>query len=462
MALGARSRTEPTLPSNQGVAQLEALGAVPPQVAALPDALPPAVAEIHLQKPALPLLAAALLILALIAGVAILYYLFYAIVGLVLVTFVWTRSLVQNLVVNRILRTKWCVVGDSIQEDFVVRNDGRLPALWVEVRDESTIPHYHPGVVESLGGLNERRWTSRGVCRRRGLFHLGPLRVLTGDPFGIFQGSITYNSETNFIVYPPILEVPGLPLPWGSAAGNSRSSLRTLHVTTDASGIRAYEPGDSLHRIHWLSTARTGELRSKEFDLEPSGNMWVILDLDAAVHFGDDEESTEEYAVKLAGALIHKGIRENKAVGLVACGAEKCVIPPAKGARQLWRLMEQLAISAADGRLPLQRVMSDVSATLGRGLSIVVITPSADASWLNSLAVVRHRAAAPAVILLDQQSFGGPHPVRALADRLAAAGLMVHVVTKGQEFRSITVDKKDWEQQRRGRFGQPPVRAQVP
>jgi uncharacterized protein (DUF58 family) len=460
MALGARSRS--TVPNPSAAERLESMGVVPPSLQEAPvEALPPAIGEIRLQKPVLPILAAALLVLALIAGVSILYYLFYAILALVVITFLWTRSLVQNLAVNRVLRTKWCVVGDTIQEDFVIRNDGRLPALWVEVRDESTIPSYQPGVVESLGGLDERRWTARAVCRRRGLFKLGPVRMLTGDPFGIFQGTVTYPSQTNFIVYPPLIELPGLPMPAGTAAGTSRASLRTLHVTTDASGIRDYEPGDSLHRIHWLSSARLGELRSKEYDLEPSGNLWIILDLDAAVHAGENEESTEEYGVKIAAALIHQAIRDNKAVGLVAYGAEKVVIPPAKGARQLWRLMEQLALVAADGRVPLQRVMTDISATLGKGLSIVVITPTTDTIWLNSLLTMRSRAAAPVVILLDQASFGGPQGARTLARQLLSAGLMVHTVEKGQEFRSITVEKREWEQQRRGRaaYGASPAGA---
>lgn len=449
MALGARARAELEVPPPTYAEQLEAMGAVPPETASAPAPLPPAVGEVRLQKPALPIIAIALFVLALIAGVAILYYLFYALLALVAITFWWTRSLVQNISVNRVLRTKWCVVGDTIQEDFVVRNDGRLPALWVEVRDESTIPRYHPGVVEALRGLDERRWTAKAVCRRRGMFQLGPLRILTGDPFGIFQGSVTYNSQTNFIVYPPLLDVPGLPMPAGSSSGDSRSSLRTLHVTTDASSIRDYAPGDSLHRIHWLSSARLGELRSKEFDLEPSGNLWVILDLDASVHFGEDEESTEEYAVKIAGALVHRAIRDNKAVGLVAYGAEKTIIPPAKGARQLWRIMEELATVSANGRLPLQRVMSDVSVTLGRGLSIVVITPSTDPSWLNSLALMRQRSGGPAVILLDQASFGGPYPARPLSERLASAGLVSHVVQRGQEFRTITLEKREMKGRRR-------------
>lgn len=457
MALGARRRPGREGPPEPASAaqQLSLLGVVPESVSNEPElTLPPAVAEIRLQKPAVPILAAVLLILALVAGVAILYYMFYAMLALVLITFIWTRSLVQDIAVHRVLRNKWCVVGDVIEEHFVIQNNGRLPALWVEVRDESTIPGYHPGAVESLSGLDERRWTARAVCRRRGMFKLGPLRVLTGDPFGIFQGSITYNTDTSFIVYPPLLDVPGLPVPSGTAAGTSRSSLRTFNITTDASGIRDYAPGDSLHRIHWLSTARRGVLRSKEFDLEPSGNLWVILDMEAAVHFGEDEESTEEYGVKIAGAIIHKAIRENKAVGLVTYGAEKTVIPPGKGARQLWRMMEQLALTSADGRLPLHRVMTEVSSTLSKGLSLVVITPSTEPSWLNSLALFRQRSSAPAVILLDQASFGGPHSAGLLASQLAMSGMVVHVVQRGQEFRSISMDKREWEQQRRGRIGE--------
>lgn len=453
MALGARSRSAPAEPEPTGAAQLEALGVVPPSAAMAVEPPPSAAAEIRLLKPALPVLAVVLLILALVANVTILYYLFYAILALVLLTFFWTRSLVQNVSVHRVLRNKWCVVGDIIQEDFVMRNDGRLPALWMEVRDESTIPHYSPGVVESLGGLDERRWSTRAICRRRGMFRLGPLRVLTGDPFGIFQGSVTYNLVSTFIVYPPLVELPGLPLPWGSAAGSSRSSLRTLHVTTDASGIRDYVPGDSLHRIHWPSTARSGQLRSKEFDLEPSGNMWVVLDLEAAAHVGEDEESTEEYAIKLAAALIHKAIRENKSVGLVAYGAEKRIIQPAKGAQHLWRLMEQLATTAADGRLSLDRVLADAGAQLGRGLSLVVITPSTDPGWLNSLSAARQRTGGPSVILLDPASFGGTQSASGLATQLAGSGIAVHVVKKGQEFRTIAVEKREWEQRRRAQFG---------
>ena len=115
------------------------------------------------------------------------------------------------------------------------------------------------------------------------------------------------------------MEGPGVPLPYGTVGGSSRSSLKTHHVTTDAAGIRDFAPW-RRPEPHPLALHRPAgdSYKSRMFDLEPSGNLWVILDMDAAVHVGEGDESTEEYAVKLAGAITYQAIRENKAVGLIA------------------------------------------------------------------------------------------------------------------------------------------------
>ena len=441
MALGARGRAtsiEPAVTSRFD-------GMVPPSASGADPAFEVS-GELKLLRPAIPILGVVLMVLALVAGVPILYYMVYAVVALVVLTFIWTRSLVRWLSVTRVLRTKWCVVGEPIVEEFILRNGGRLPALWVEVRDESTVPGYEPGSVQTLGGFEQRQWRTRTVCNRRGLYELGPLRLVTGDPFGIFQGTVTYHASTSFIVYPPLLDLPDLPMPYGRLPGTSRTHIRSLDVTTDASSIRAYAPGDSLHRIHWLSSARAGELRSKEFDFEPSGNLWAILDLDRGVHVGEGLESTEEYAVNVTGALIHRALRDNKSVGLVAIGRTRVIVQPGKGSAHLWRLMEVLATVRADGVEPLDRVLSDVQSTLGRGLSVVTITPSTDPAWLQHLHSARARATMPAVILIDAATFAsrGERPglrssvsARALQAQLGSAGFQTHVVQHGQQFQIV-------------------------
>ncbi len=440
MALGARARA--TVAGTPGLDRLG--GLVPPTADA--DAGPLAVSgELVLLRPIIPALAAFLALAALVAGVPILYYLVYALAALVALSFLWTRSLVQSLSVTRVLRTKWCVVGEAVVEEFVLRNHSRLPGLWVEVRDESTIPGYEPGSVQALGGRDVRSWRSSQACDRRGLYTLGPLRLLTGDPFGIFQGAVTYHASTSFIVYPPLLELPALPMPYGRLPGSSRTHLRSLEVTTDAAGIRDYAPGDGLHRIHWLSSARSGDLRSKEFDFEPSGNLWVVLDLDAHVQAGQGAESTEEYSVNVAGAVIHRAIRDGKAVGLVAYGATRTIVPPGKGTTHLWRLLEVLATVRADGPDPLDRVLTEAQANLGRGLSVVVVTPSVDPAWVHHLQASTMRGLVPAAILVDAASFASdPDRVRAglsaraLSTQLGSVGILSHVVRKGQEFRQVS------------------------
>ena len=43
--------------------------------------------------------------------------------------------------------------------------------------------------------------------------------------------------------------------------------------------MRDYATGDSLNRIHWPTTARTRRLMGKEFELDPTADIWLYLDL---------------------------------------------------------------------------------------------------------------------------------------------------------------------------------------
>jgi uncharacterized protein (DUF58 family) len=449
MALGARARV-----TAAGATAGGAIGRLVPPERVAPESPMPVTGELRLLRPAMPLLAAVLVVAAIVTGITILYELVYALVALVILSFFWTRTLVQSLAATRTLLTKWCVVGEVVCEEFTLRNFSRLPGLWVEVRDHSTIPGYEPGTVQTLGSLDARTWRTRAVCDQRGLYELGPLLLRVGDPFGIFQGEVSYGATiTRFVVYPPLVELPELPMPYGRVQGTSRTLLRSLDVTTDASGLRDHVPGDGLHRIHWLASARTGELRSKEFAVEASSNVWVILDLDRTAHVGSGPESTEEYGVNVAGALIHRALRDGKAVGLVAHGATRSVVPPGKGTEHLWRLLEVLATVKVDGPDPLDRVMTDVRPTLGRGLSVIAVTPSIDPAWVRELLAWGVRQMVPAAVLLDAASFNhvptmksvgewampaqGPRAglsTRALANQLGAAGVLTHIVKQGQAF----------------------------
>ncbi len=405
--------------------------------------------QVQLERPLIFVLTAGILLLALISGINVLYSFLYAMLGLIALSYFWTTRNIRNLSVERHLVSKWATLGDEIVETFRVTNAGALPALWVEVNDHSDVPGYEAGIVTGLGPREHREWKTRALCNRRGLYRLGPLRVYTGDPFGIFRATKVLPDEATFLVYPPITEVPGLALPTGRQTGESRSLRRALHLTTDAASVREFVPGDALHIIHWPTTARRGRLQTKEFDMEPGGSTWIMLDLDRAVQAGEEDESTEEYSVKLAAALVYRLIREQKSIGLITYGEESSILRANKGSQHMWRIMEILAVVRAQGTMQVGDVLAEVAPQIRGSMSLIVITPSTDPNLAPTLVNVSRRGIRPTVLHLVPQTFGSSKPSVALQNALGAAGISCIEIEQGQEFRTLALEKGDEDVRRR-------------
>lgn len=370
------------------------------------------------------------------------FYLLCVLAGLTIIAYVWTRELRKGISLERKVRRGLVRVGDILEEEFTLHNDSLIPGLWAEIVDHSTLPGYVASRVESVGPLGKKRWTTRGICRRRGTFEIGPLEVRMGDPFGFFSTTLHFPAVVSFLVYPPIVELPHLDLPRGLISGSSRSSARSQQLTTNASGIRNYVPGDSLRRIHWPSTARLGELFVKEFDLEPSGDLWVVLDLEGKAQAGEEEESTQEYGIIVAASLANRLLRENRGVGLVAWDAERIVVPLDRGHSQLWRIMEKLVFISQLGKESLDTVLASLELKLGWGTSIAVITPSCDPSWVSALLNLTRRGAVPMAILLDPASFGGEGDASAMRRFLSEEGINSFLIRQGYNFRHLWPEER--------------------
>jgi uncharacterized protein (DUF58 family) len=394
--------------------------------------------SIRLNSRLIVLLLGVLLILAIVVSNRLLYYLFYTVALLAIFAYYWTRQTAAGLRLQRETRSDWVQVGDRLRERFVVSNVSRWPVLWVETDDKSDLPGYQASRVETVTSRGGKSWwDAQAVCKRRGLYTLGPVVARTGDPFGLFTATWTDPTTKTFLVYPPIVELPGIDLPRGMLPGAARSSFRTHNITTNVSGIREYLPGDSLSRIHWLSTARRNELIVKEFDLEPSGNLWIVLDLDASVQAGEGDESTEEYGVSIAASLAFKMLEQNKTVGLIAYGERQVVLPPERGRRQLGHILRELATAKAKGDYPLDHVVTQLGSSFGRGMTIAIVTPSVDRAWMAAVLSMTRRGLAPAAVVMDAGSFGGKPGAPEIVNDLANLGISAYLIRQGQHFTTV-------------------------
>ncbi|MBC7255832.1 MAG: DUF58 domain-containing protein [Chloroflexi bacterium] len=392
----------------------------------------------------LPLLAAAVLLLFQIFSPSrAVMFMLVIILALLATGYVWVRQLSKGVYLERQRRYGWAQVGDTIEERWIMHNESWVPVLWAEIYEKSDLIGYNASRAVGFGIRQSIRWTTSGTCQRRGVYTLGPLTITMGDPFGLFTVQLLYNYVDTFVVYPPIAALPPLVTMRGSARGSGRANVRSPDLTTNAAAVREYAPGDALNRIHWRTTARRttpeneDDFYVKEFDLEPSGDLWIILDMDARLHVGEGLESTEEYGVILAASLANQLLRENHAVGLITYDQKPIIIAPQKGHQQLWEVLRALSGVHAQSPLPLKDLMEMLEPAAGRGMSAAVITPSAEAGWIEGLTMLLRRGIHPTAILLDAQTFGADVDLRGIRNALADLGVPSHTIGKGFRFQQI-------------------------
>ena len=368
------------------------------------------------------------LIAALNTGRDLLYNTFYMITIVLAGSWLWAWLNINWISLSRYTRARRSQVGKLAEEHFEVSNRSRLPKLWLEIRDFSSLPGHHPSrVVSSLGGHRKHSWLVRTPCYRRGRYQLGPLLIRSGDPLGIFELTRTLPQTTTILVYPATEAVNGFQLPAGRVPGGEATRHRTHYLTANVATVRDYVPGDSFNRIHWRSTARTGRLIVKEFELDPTADIWIFLDMQRGVQAGLEiqepivelpalfrprkrklllKPSTEEYAVTAAASLAQHFIRQNRAVGLVAYGQRREVLPADRGERQLTKILESLAVLQAEGGIPISQVLASESDRLTRGTTLVIITPAPDEHWVLVSRDLSRRGLRSIAVLLEPLSFG--------------------------------------------------------
>ncbi len=351
--------------------------------------------------------------------------------GLIVLAYIWARSLALGLRGSRRLRYGWVAVGDRLLEDFVVEYERGLPALWVEVIDESNVPGYQGSVVQSVVG-RQTRWRRDAFCKQRGQFHLGPWTLRSADPFGIFEARRRYPVSEEFIIHPPVdLGLP-VPLPAGRSSGRVSTHERAVAATINAAGVRDYHTSDPFRWIHWPTTARKGRLHVRQFDLDAAGDIWLLLDMAAATRLGQGWASTEEYGVSLAASLAAQALRHNRAVGLAAYGRRPQLIPPARGRGQEWRILRGLALVNADGLVSLGRALVDLTGLVRRGSALVVFTADGTGDWFPPLVNLARSGVSCRVTLLDRSSFGGAGNAPAQAEILRPLGVETQIVRQGE------------------------------
>jgi uncharacterized protein (DUF58 family) len=347
---------------------------------------------------------------------------------LIIMNWIWTIIAVRKLTVIRTQRLLRLQVGNVFEERFELDNPSRFWRLWVEISDSSRLPGAGGSkVLSRVGPRQDRFYISRIILINRGAFDLGPTIIRSGDPFGMFLSEKSFPAEKKLVVLPymiPLKHIPELP---GFLSGGRAIRHKSLEATSYASGVREYQPGDPLSRIHWRSSAKQNRFMIKEFDQDPQSELWILIDSNQKSNYSRHEKiekempdafwawknqeefklpaDTFEYIISVSASLANYYIYNEKSVGFACADSGMTVISSEKGERQLGKIMETLAFLEGKGDLPINGLVESISSMIPRGSTVILISSNSMDNIQFCIEVLLRKHLNPIIILIDKESF---------------------------------------------------------
>ena len=175
----------------------------------------------------------------------------------------------------------------------------------------------------------------------------------------------------------------------------------------------------------------------KEFDLDPTIDIWLVLDMDITNDIGTEAQSTSEYGVTIAASLGQYLLRADLAVGLLINDGHETSLAMDRGVRQLDRLMEALAVTVPSAARPLSELLTLNEIRFIRNSVIIVITASAEEQWVVQLRQVQRRGVKANVIAINAASFGADWSNDNIAGVVARMGIPLMSVRQGDNIQKI-------------------------
>jgi uncharacterized protein (DUF58 family) len=384
--------------------------------------------------------------LALTHNAAAEYFMFSALVALMVVTYATSRLSIRALVLRRETSSR-VFENEPISVHLEVANRGRFPRFLLDVND--ALPEFveadgeHDFVVPSLWPGERVSLTYTAHALKRGVYSWTPLQLSASDPFGVFQRYVPLDAPGEAVVYPRPVELHGSVSRSGVEAHGQSTGERARGSESGMEfyGIRDYWPGDELRRIHWPATAHHGKLTVIEFDRGASENVAVILDAAAGSEFGSGLDTSFEVAIRAAASLVHWALYSEGIGHLAVASPDGPLWASVDQPQREYEILELLARLRAEAPMPASALVSWAADRLSPDDDVVVITALADDALVAGVSTLLSRRMSVSVLLLDAPSFDAAAPRHGDAvAALRSVGVTVVTLHRGRDLREALSD----------------------
>jgi uncharacterized protein (DUF58 family) len=366
------------------------------------------------------------------------------VLGLPVLAAFWTMRSRYRLAHSREVIPPRMPVGLVAEVRLHVKNMSAWPTTVLLLEDHLSYtlggrPRFVLDRVES-GGAREVTYPIRSDVRGR--YSLGPLSVRVTDPFGLCELTRTFTAADELIVTPVVHPLPEIGLGGEWTGGGDTRSRSVASAGEDDASTREYRYGDDLRKVHWKSTARTGELMVRREERPWQSRSTLVLDTRAVAHQGEGPGSSVEWAVSAAASIgVHLAHAGHRLRFMTDAGED---IGTISGTATERVLLETLAVVQRSQHPNLRGATSRLS-TSGEGLLIAVVGLMS-AEQAAALARTSQVATSAIAVLVNAPSWTGSRAkshamsdaaLSANASMLRSAGWRVIVASHGASLATL-------------------------
>lgn len=400
------------------------------------------------------LLFAVLLGAALVLQAGLIAFAMYVLIGVLLLSRFLAKKWVSSLSVSRTVDADGAVeAGASVEVRLTIINDGNTPVTWVLIED--LFPEHYLRQKPPRVKITGKRLKLTGLrgggtatlkyeldCEHRGYYQIGPTLLETGDLFGLHRTHRVVTKPFFLMVLPKVLPLPKYDFASQRPIGEVNSAHRLFEDPTRNAGVRPYQTGDPLQRVHWRATARTGELMCKVYEPTTLAGATLLVDFFHKGYPARGEPSRSDLVVTTACSLAYAVTMLNQQVGFASNGRDAAdlyreavavqrgsedegggfasregarhageadeessrlrpvVVPTRRGIEQFQLVREALArLEFTDG-LTFAHMVLEVTPRLPRDATVIAILPGVPIDTSTMLGNLKRQGFAVSVILI--------------------------------------------------------------
>lgn len=258
----------------------------------------------------------------------------------IIIAYIFTFRFKTKIKIEREL-PELCIINKKTRYSIIIKNNNKKKVSNLFFKDVTNqfLMSSELQIIPYIKSNNSIELDNAFTPLKRGYIHIEGFNIYKEDPFGLLRKSFFIKAPANILVLPQIYNMPFFNflgkrkynqggIPYAEKKGESEEFI----------SLKKYKNGDSIKRINWKATAKTGELFVNEYQEEYFSRYGLILDT-----FSKIDNDVFEEAISIASSILTGSDIRDSILDIMFLGSDAYKFTIAKGINSKKKALEVLA-----------------------------------------------------------------------------------------------------------------------